>query len=302
MIETGAGRVFVRRMGPDAAPPLVLVHGFPMSSWCFADAMPLLARTHHVIAIDLPGFGDSDCPSPQTYGYDLQSFAATVAEVLDALDVREAALLGHSMGGGIALELATTRPDLVERLVLCCSAVYHLPLPWEARVALWPGVGHFVWTRLFTRGDMARALRRGQVKDPAALSDEFVTHYWEQLNREGAREAAFAALHTLHRLGTTSPAPAQVSVPTLLLWGEDDRTVPVEHAHRLREEMRSVPGGAQLRVMRECGHTPFVERPEEFLHHVRWFLGERDGEDQDLDRGRFSCDAAAPGARGEEAR
>lgn len=250
--------------------PLVLVHGFMMSHYYFDNILPRLSARWDVIALDLPGFGESDRPPGDRFGYDRASFAKVVAEVMERLGVPQAAVLGHSMGGGVALALAARRPELVERLVLVSAAVYPLPLPAYAKVLLQPTVGRLVWRHLFTKGELRRALLRDHFKDPAPVTDAFVDYYWARLNRAGGRDAAWAAACKLGALEAHTPDPGRVRAPTLLLWPDEDRVIPFDHARRL---LRAI-GGAQLRVVPCCGHGVHLERPDEFLRQLEPFLAD----------------------------
>src|SRR5687767_8139688 len=118
-------RVFVHHQGHAAArvgprrPPLLLVHGFMVSHFEWRHIIPaLVAAGHEVIAIDLPGFGESDRPPVAEYGYDAPAWLRTITGVLDALDVERATFVGHSMGGAMSLYTAANRPERVDRMVL----------------------------------------------------------------------------------------------------------------------------------------------------------------------------------------
>src|SRR5687767_5597245 len=99
-----------------------------MSHWTWRDVLPALVREHDVIAIDLPGFGESDRPSPSAFSYDAAAFASITDEVMAQLGVSRAVVIGHSMGGGAALSLAARRPQRVAGLVLISAACLPLPL------------------------------------------------------------------------------------------------------------------------------------------------------------------------------
>jgi len=240
-----------------------------MSHWIFRPVLPSLVRERDVIAIDLPGFGESDRPSPDRYGYDGPAFAATVVEVLDRLGVQRADLLGHSMGGWTALVLAAREPSRVNRLVLASPAIYPLPLYPEHKLML-SSVGPFLWKHALGKRSFARSWRGRHVRDPKSISDELVDYVWERLNRSGGRDAAYAAALKLAKLSNNTADPGRVSAPTLLVWPEEDRVVPLSYGKRL---VKAIPG-ARLAVVPACGHDLFIERPEETMRVVRPFLEE----------------------------
>jgi pimeloyl-ACP methyl ester carboxylesterase len=271
LLPTDPARVYVHRRG--VGPPLVLVHGFTMSHGYFAGVMDRLAAAYpegrEVIAVDLPGFGEAERPPPDRFAYDLPAFAAALADAIEQLRVGPVALLGHSLGGGVALKVAAHRPELVERLVLVSTLYYPPPIPPAGRLLLLPGVGPLLWRHAVRRSEWARR-QRADVKDPSVITDEYVDHYYGLFSRPGAREAAYATVQAIFRMPGAAADPGRVRAPTLLVWGDEDRVVPLSDGKRLS---RSIPG-ARLRVVPACGHTPFVERPEEFLRQVEPFLSE----------------------------
>jgi pimeloyl-ACP methyl ester carboxylesterase len=274
-VDTQAGRVFVYRAGLTARsrreprPPLVMLHGVLYSHYVFRHLLPLVAEEHEVLAIDLPGFGESDRPAPSRYAYDLPAFAATVAEVLDLVGVPRAIAFGHSLGGGVALTLAARRPERVAALIAVSPTIYPYPLPLPADLKLlFTKVGSFWWHHLLTPRDLRRAMRARNVRDPSLITDEHVDYVWARLNRSGGREAAYATLQMLQRLGNNTADPGRVRAPTLLVWPEEDRVVPLPSGKRLA---RALPG-AELRVVPAAGHDVAIERPDELWRQVRPFL------------------------------
>jgi pimeloyl-ACP methyl ester carboxylesterase len=109
------------------------------------------------------------------------------------------------------------------------------------------------------------------VRDARVITDEHVDHVWERLNRPGGREAAWAAAQALAKLANNSSDPWRVRAPTLLLWPEEDRVVPLQHGKRL---VKCIPG-AQLRVIPASGHDVFIERPDQVLRELAAFLDEK---------------------------
>jgi pimeloyl-ACP methyl ester carboxylesterase len=268
LVELASGRLYVHTQG--SGPPLVLLHGYLVSHWYYRAVIPRLAERFEVIAIDLPGQGESDRPPPERFSYDLPSLADTIGFCLDALGKPRVRIAAHSMGGGVAITLAARQPQRVERLVLEDAAIYPLPMPIEGKLALLPGVGKLIFKSVYARRDLARHLR-SVYKDPALATDELIDYYWERFNRAGARDANYALLRMLDRYADNTGDPGRIQCPTLLVWGEEDRAVPLAHGKRL---VKQIPG-ARLEVIGSCGHSPHEERPDEYLRVVLPFL---DGE------------------------
>src|SRR5207302_10413205 len=142
-----------------------------MSHWVFRPVLAPLAGSREVIALDLPGFGESDCP--REYAYDSPAFARTVDEVLEKLGIAGAEVMGHSMGGGAALALAARHPERVSRLVLVSPAVYPLPLYLEHKLLMSP-LGPFLWKRLLFKAAFERSWRGRHVRNSSAITAEHV--------------------------------------------------------------------------------------------------------------------------------
>lgn len=268
-VSTSAGRIFVHRGG--AGSPLLLVHGWMMSHFYFRPVIEQLETEHEVIALDLPGYGESDNPSPARFAYEMPAFADVVDEVLSALSLNGLDVLGASMGGGVSLALAARHPERVQRLVLVGAAAYAPPiLPLEARLALVPRAGELAFRHLFGKREFAQGNRTRAVRDGSVLDDAWVDYYWDRLNRAGGKDAAYASMVHLCTLPPVNEDAAHVTQPTLLVWGDEDRLVPLARGKQLQ---RAMPN-ARLEVVPACGHMPFIERPAEFLRLVRRFLAE----------------------------
>lgn len=256
VIEAGEGR----------GAPLVLVHDLFVSHLEFDAIIDDLATSFHVIAPDLPGFGDSAKPSPARYSYGAEGFAEAVADLIAAYGLGRACVLGHGLGGAVAVTLAARYAELVTRLVLVAPHCYPHPPNKKLRASLWPVVGSMVFKQLY-----GRRFFRSYFKDEvfSAGSDVpwgHIEDFYEYLNTPSARESAYAVLRaTLD----TRPVVARVSrirQPTLVIWGRDDRIFPAAFAMKLSREIPH----AHLEIM-DAGHAPHVERPTEFVSVVREF-------------------------------
>jgi pimeloyl-ACP methyl ester carboxylesterase len=266
-VATSAGPVFVgRRRAPHAkARPLVLVHGWLMAHGYYAAVVDALAGERELVLIDLPGHGESARPSPRQFAYDFAAFTGVLHEVLDTLALGEVDLMGHSMGGGVALRLSAERKDIV-RLVLVAALAYPLPMPLQAQLLSVPVLGHALWHNLVRRGDFERSLGR-DLEDPSLAGDAYVDWVYDHFQRAGGRAATYAAFAAATRFADTDFAHVQQRA--LVVWGEGDRLVPLAHGRRLAAELPR----AQLEIIPAARHTPFVERPALFMSHLKSFLG-----------------------------
>jgi pimeloyl-ACP methyl ester carboxylesterase len=219
-----------------------------------------------VIAFDNRGFGFSDQPSS---GYDNAAYTRLAVALLDTLHLVDAVLVGHSMGGAIAADVAIEHPQRVRGLVLIASAGLGTREPMLFRVARWPVVGAVV-TSLRSRGFTGRLLRASYA-DPRQVTEEDVDQYYAPVAREGSGTALRAVLRQfrfddLRGRGRLD----RIACPTLVLWGEEDRWVPVALGRALAA---GIPRSALVIVPR-AGHSVQEEAPDEVNRLVIKFLQE----------------------------
>jgi pimeloyl-ACP methyl ester carboxylesterase len=242
-------------------PPVVLLHGLAATKLSYLPLLPALAQRYQVIVPDLPGHGESSKPRAR---YTPKYFSRIMRALFDELGLDNAAVVGNSMGGRIALEVVATDPHRVNSLILLDPAAAGLPFPLYARLlGLLPtGVGAIPvpWRKrivvtairqMFVRPE--RLPRAGYL----AAADEFIRIY-----RKG--RARIALLSAMRGLIADEPEAfwqraREIDVPTLIVWGRQDRLVPVGLGHRLANTIRD----SQLVVLPDTGHVPQFEQPDE---------------------------------------
>jgi len=250
-------------------PPLLLLHGFPFTHHSFRAVIGPLARRHRVLALDLPGFGDSD--RPPAFAYDVVAYADAMATLLREVGAVPAAAIGHGFGAVVAVAVAVLHPGTLRRLVLVSSDLQVQPLSALARLASRDGlIGAWLFKLTFTRETLARRLRRDVYRDPSTADDELVDRVWEPLARPGAFEAARRLLGTMGSMEPNAELPPRLACPSLVVSGQDDRIVAPQRTRLLAAE---IPGSRAVTIA-GCGHCPHEERPAEFLEAVMPFLDE----------------------------
>jgi pimeloyl-ACP methyl ester carboxylesterase len=259
-----------RRAGE--GPTLLLIHGMAGSSTTWREVMPALAEHFDVIAPDLLGHGESDKPKGD---YSLGAFASGLRDLMVVLDVPHATVVGQSLGGGVALQLAYQHPEMVERLVLVCAGGLGREVSWILKALTLPGT-EFVMPVLFPpivrrKGDeLSDLLHRKGLRAPR------IAEMWTAYSRltESANRAAF--VRTLRAV--VDPGGQSVSaqdrlylaahMPTLIIWGANDPIIPVEHGRAAHE---AIPG-SRLEIFDHAGHFPHVEQPERFVEVLADFI------------------------------
>lgn len=260
-------RTRVVEAGVGNGPALVLIHGFIVNHQEFDEVIDHFATRFHVIAPDLPGFGESEKPNPTRYAYGVESFAEAVADLIAAFDVGRAHVLGHSMGGAVALSLAANHAELVQRLVVVDPLSYAFPRDFKSRLPFLPVIGPIVFKQLYGRA-MFRAYFRDDVFSPGfEVPLARIDEHYDRFNTPAARESAYATLRTMPDTRTVVARLGRITAPTLVVWGRGDKMFPVALAQRLAREIQN----ASLEVM-DTGHSPHEEKPREFAALVTEFL------------------------------
>jgi pimeloyl-ACP methyl ester carboxylesterase len=255
-----------------AGPVLLLIHGMAGALDTWRSVIKPLARDATVLAVDLPGHGSS---APGGGDYSLGSLASFLRDVLMALGHDRVTLVGHSLGGGIAMQFSYQFPEMTERLVLVSSGGLGLEVNPALRAASLPGADLFL---SLTAGATKRAsdlvgrvLRAGHVPANPSSLEELVRSY-SSLADADRRSAFLATVRSVVGLrGQTVDASDRLhlasDIPVLLLWGADDPIIPVEHARAAHDLL---PHGT-LAVFDGVRHFPQVEAPERFVVALQQF-------------------------------
>lgn len=233
--------------------PVVLVHGFGGSTFSYRYTLPALAKRFRVLAIDLPGFGYS---GRSKFGeYSQSGWAALLHEFIERQGIHRAVLVGHSLGGAVVQRLAAAHPELAERLVLVSSVSAGEP-PAGAAVRPYMPLVRAVQALLAVRPGLVRSMARRIVYDPQFVTDDIMSAYLRPSRVPGSAAAFRNMMLNLRREGPIDLAT--IHAPTLLIWGERDRTVKSAVAERLHRML----AGSRLEIVPRAGHLPLEERPE----------------------------------------
>jgi pimeloyl-ACP methyl ester carboxylesterase len=257
----------VRYLDYGEGPPLVLVHGLGGAWTTWLENLLALGEHHRVIAVDLPGFGGSEALPPPA---DISTHAAVLAALLADVGVTGAVVAGHSLGGLVVLRLATDRPDLVRRLVLVNAGGIPIDARRLALITSSFKVFHALLGRkavlesVARRGRLRRLMVWPMVKDPAGMSAPFALETLPLAASPGFLGAVAAGARAVSEV-----RPRDVACPVLLLWGREDRVLPLAATRDLLEQL---PDG-RIEVLNGAGHCPMFEVPDAFNRALLAFAG-----------------------------
>jgi pimeloyl-ACP methyl ester carboxylesterase len=251
--------------------PLLLIHGFGASTFTWRHVAPDLARDHRVIAVDLKGFGQSDKPFDARYSvYDQ---AELLIQLIEDKDLRDLTLVGHSFGGGISLLLALEAQQRLDgrisRLVLLDSIAYPQNIPVFFRMLDVPLVSQ-LGVRMVPPTVQTRVALKIAYFDDSKITPEEVEAYAAPLKTAAGKHAIIHSARQIvpEDIAELSERYKTIDLPTLILWCDHDRIVPLEVGLKLR---RTLPNST-LRLVEDCGHMPQEEQPGSTLELLRDFL------------------------------
>jgi len=270
-IELHGRRVIYRVAG--SGPPIVLIHGMLNSSSHWRAVALDLASEYTVIAPDLIGHGDSAAPRGD---YSLGAHAASIRDLLAAIGIDQATIVGHSLGGGVAMQFFYQFPQRVERLVLISSGGLGREVKPALRSAALPGVSALL--SLTIRPRLLGALAQGgaRLRERGVRSGVYLqaaARALGPLQNAGARQAF---LHTLRavidvhgqRVSATDRLYLLESLPTMIVWGERDNTIPLAHGRNAHE---AIPH-SRFRTLAGAAHFPHLDDPEGLSQLLREFM------------------------------
>ncbi|MER3396356.1 MAG: hypothetical protein C4319_06190 [Acidimicrobiia bacterium] len=249
---SGVRTHYIKQGDGDTA--IVFIHGFGGSTYSWRENLEDLAHKYTVISLDVRGFGyTSRDPAAE---YSPRGYATHVSTFLDILGVRRPILVGHSLGGEVAMRIALQRPNDIAGLVLIDSA----GLPMERRFQV-PPVPQPLQTMLLRLATSKRIVRAGLSQafyDRSLVNDAMIAAYRDPLDVERAEEMLWRMIRTTAPQLNRSELQ-QISIPTLILWGKYDRLIPLRNG----EELASLIKGARLVVLDRAGHIPQDERADD---------------------------------------
>jgi len=272
-IELEGRRVEYVDLGEGDGPPVVFVHGLAGNWQNWLENLPAAAQERRVLALDLPGFGQSEDPAERI---SISGYGRTVDQLCEQLGLGEVVLVGNSMGGFVAAETAIQFPKRVERLVLVSAAgitssdLRRAPVMAWGRMAMMAGSRSAAERRMaLLRPRLRHAVYSTIVRHPTRIPLDLLFEISQGAGRPGFRGALEAILDYDFR-----DRLSDISCPTLIVWGDQDMLVPVADAD---EYERTIPGARKV-LLEDTGHVPMLERPRTFNRALLEFIREPRGE------------------------
>jgi pimeloyl-ACP methyl ester carboxylesterase len=269
-----------------SGPAILMIHGVGDNSTTWETVHTQLAQRFTVIAPDLLGHGESDKPRAD---YSLAAFANGMRDLLAVLGIDRVTIVGHSLGGGIAMQFAYQYPHMVERIVLVSSGGVTNDVSPALRLAALP-MGSEALAMLRVPGALPALQLVGRVVGKTLGSTKFgrdlpdALRLFEALQKPGALSAFSRTLRSVvdgHGQFVTMLDRSYLmqSIPLQLIWGEDDLVIPVSHARIAHE---AIPG-SRLEIFEDSGHMPFHDHPARFVDVVERFIDSTEPGDHDPD-------------------
>lgn len=256
-VDLNGDRVAYQEVGQ--GPALLLIHGMGGSSDTWRALLPHLAARYRVVAPDLLGHGQSAKPRGD---YSLGFFAVWLRDLLDELDISRVTLVGHSLGGGVAMQFAHQHPDYCERLVLISSGGLGPEVGWTLRLLSAPGA-ELVLPVIGTQPVIAGGERLRSWLASRGLGSAEVDETWTAYASLSDRQTRKAFLRTLRSVVDYRGQAVSAfnwmhfmsGLPTLLIWGEQDRIIPAAHGQAAHDALP----GSRLVILPRVGHFPHIE-------------------------------------------
>jgi len=267
-------RIFYREAGPQDAPTIVLLHGYPSSSREFDTIIPLLATRYHLVAPDFPGFGQSDAPPPSSYAYTFDHLAQTTNDFLEQLGINKYSLYLHDYGGPVGFRIMTAHPERLQALVVQNANAYKEGLgpKWAGIAQYWgspdahPEVLDAFMSLSATEQRHTAGSSHPDRYDPDSWTDEYA-----HLSRPGQREIQGALLYDYRTNVASYPAwqawMREHKPPTLVVWGGNDPSFIAPGATAFRRDLPD----AEIHLL-DAGHFAFDEKVDEIATLMLQFL------------------------------
>lgn len=236
---------------------LILLHGLGGYAERWRNVMPYLSKKYHLFAPDLIGFGQSDKPSVD---YTMELFIKFTFEFLEAVGIKKTNMMGTSLGGQVVVECAATQNNIIEKIVLIAPA--------GVMKKSTPALDAYTMAALYPSRETIKTAYQMMAGEQRQVSEDSIDNFIQNMSRPNAKMVFLSTLLGLKNAPDISEKLNTIKVPTLIIWGEDDKLIPLEYAQHFVSSINH----CQFVVMRQCGHAPHVEEPGKLADIVTKFL------------------------------
>lgn len=264
--DVKASGIRLRVTDVGSGPTVLLLHTLFTDRTCWDGLLSVLAPAFRVIAPDLPGSGESEKPAEGRFAYSIDAIAHVVTDLYAGLGLGQAYVVGHGLGGAVAIQLASRYPELVSRQLLLNAWCYPTRLDPTLHAALLPIVGSILFKQL-----LGKTLLRSHFSDrlsskghpiPGARLD----HYYEQFNTPAARNSALSMLRNTRDTRHTLAALSRINVPSLVVWGRYDSLCSPAEGRLIARQIR----GCGFELL-DAGHLVPEQQPDQLAELVLRF-------------------------------
>lgn len=268
-VEVDGRKVNYVELGDTSKPVLLFIHGImgTWRNWIF-NLLPFCDR-YRVIALDLPGFGESEMPAEKLT---MEQYAKSVKSFCDTLGLQNVTLVGNSMGGLVGALVAKRSPELLRKLVLVDAAGFSTSNRYLRRVTRYRRIleaifafSYLIRKLVAANKYLAAAFTKIVLWRPMNVSSELMLVLLNGLGRPGFVDAAQSIAHT-----RIDRAPGEITTETMIIWGRNDSLIPKRDAFRFAKMLP----GARLEIMQDTGHIPMFETPDEFNALIEDFVAQ----------------------------
>jgi 2-hydroxy-6-oxonona-2,4-dienedioate hydrolase len=251
-------RIRYLEVGSPNRPILILLHGIGASAERWSRVIPTLSKYFHLIIPDIIGFGYSDKPAVD---YTMDFFIDFFRSFLDNLSISKAYIVGSSLGGHIATEFAIRFNYMIEKLVLVAPA--------GMMRKSGPTLDRYIMAALYPEYQRVYEAFSEMVHDSNAINQETLMDFINRMNLPNAKYAFMSTLLGIRYAPDLRSRLSNITAPTLLVWGEDDTTIPLEE---YSNRYKGIPNLEEIVMIKNCGHIPPIEKPATFNRIVLRFL------------------------------
>ena len=263
--------IYINYLDHGSGTPILLLHGFGASSYSWRHVTAHFSANYRVLSIDLKGFGLSDRPAD--FNYSLKEQGNIVTEFIRDKQLENTTLIGHSLGGAVALVVYLTMQDIwrnaIQRLILIDSVSYPQHFPFFIQLLRTPVLNRLAFA-LLPNKMMTRLILKTAFFDDSKITEEMVKIYGSYVGLKGSPHALSTTAQQIipEDMNRIIDKYKSIKAPVLVIWGGNDTIIPLSIGEKLAGEIAN----AQFKVIERCGHVPQEECPEQTLRSIDAFL------------------------------